>query len=264
MGNTYQLLVDTTVVPDRSNTTAQEILAGLVARGMLEATPSGNCLPALKYDPLTEFDPLTEYSSERTGDPALDSDDDNSSASSTSSASGVPVQHRRSVEDASVSPPPLKLITNTRRRIGYRPGRRMADLYKSSGETAFWEQEFCGVEFIDQSMFNPIALVNSGGEAACPECLATVSFKIPGFLPLVRQSAFHRMNGREDDRVQCPQCGCDSVVSEWKMVPPLAFGNLAIRFWNWPPFYMTQWSLSVPSVVREYSGHTIVESYGHT
>jgi len=36
MSNTYQLLVDTTVSVESANVTAREILAGLVARGMLD------------------------------------------------------------------------------------------------------------------------------------------------------------------------------------------------------------------------------------
>jgi len=200
---------------------------------------------------MSKSDPLTQHDA-RSSPPDTNTRSDPHGSSTAGDARGV------SEKSAS-----LKLISTTGPRLGYRPGRRIADLYHDAENEPFWNLQFCGVEFVAQPLFNPTALTNSDGEASCPSCRSTVSFDQPEFLAQFKRATVQRLNRQTGDEVVCTQCHHASVVDAWKVVPPLAFGNLAIRFWNWPPFYMTQWSLSVPSVVREYSGHTIVESFGH-
>jgi hypothetical protein len=43
------------------------------------------------------------------------------------------------------------------------------------------------------------------------------------------------IGGDDDSALLCPACGKESAVSRWTYKSPYGFGNLAFRFWNWPP-----------------------------
>jgi hypothetical protein len=60
----------------------------------------------------------------------------------------------------------------------------------------------------------------------------------------------------------CPLCGQGRSITEWKCTPPLGFGHLSYRFWNWPPLDSPSWKLDIPRLLREITGHTIVHTYG--
>ena len=51
-------------------------------------------------------------------------------------------------------------------------------------------------------------------------------------------------------------------VTEWRFKPPLGFGNLSFRFWNWPPLDSPSWRIDIPALVRDVTGHRIVSTWG--
>jgi hypothetical protein len=57
-------------------------------------------------------------------------------------------------------------------------------------------------------------------------------------------------------------CGNASRLSNWHSRPPLGFGNLSFQFWNWPPLDLPGWTLDIPELVRQITGHSIVISWG--
>lgn len=67
--------------------------------------------------------------------------------------------------------------------------------------------------------------------ARCPRCGA----------PLVdpdeqwRAAVQAWLGGDDGSTLGCPRCGAEALVSDWEYDAGYAFGNLAFRFWNWPP-----------------------------
>jgi hypothetical protein len=43
------------------------------------------------------------------------------------------------------------------------------------------------------------------------------------------------LGGDDASSLGCPGCGAAAPVSEWEYDAQYGFGNLAFRFWNWPP-----------------------------
>jgi hypothetical protein len=63
--------------------------------------------------------------------------------------------------------------------------------------------------------------------------------------------------------VHCLKCRKSRPIHEWQCKPPLGFGNLSFRFGNWPPLHSPAWKINIPAIVRDVTGHTIVETHGH-
>jgi hypothetical protein len=43
------------------------------------------------------------------------------------------------------------------------------------------------------------------------------------------------ISGDDESTLFCGRCGKESAVADWVTEPRTGFGNLAFRFWNWPP-----------------------------
>lgn len=61
------------------------------------------------------------------------------------------------------------------------------------------------------------------------------------------------IGGDDDAALRCPECGKESPVTGWRYGPRYGYGNLAFRFWNWPPLKPT-----FLDDVRRELGHSIV------
>jgi hypothetical protein len=58
--------------------------------------------------------------------------------------------------------------------------------------------------------------------------------------------------GDNDSLLACPECGAAAPVTAWDYGAGYGFGNLAFRFWNWPPL-----SGAFLEEVRRELGHPI-------
>lgn len=68
-------------------------------------------------------------------------------------------------------------------------------------------------------------------EASCPGCRRILDDPEGDW-----QVAVHAWIGGDDDAaLLCPACGKESTVTTWSTNSCFGFGNLAFRFWNWPP-----------------------------
>jgi hypothetical protein len=147
---------------------------------------------------------------------------------------------------------------------GYRPGPAVAGLYKPmKGEYTFWKLATCGVEPVIERGFNECAMGPSCDGYHCSACGADIGPFDAAFDDSASRAVRKWLNGAARPTVQCPRCGKRRPITEWECRPPLGFGNLAFRFWNWPPLDSRSWKIDVPGVVREVCGHTIVRTYGH-
>jgi len=61
------------------------------------------------------------------------------------------------------------------------------------------------------------------------------------------------IGGDDDAALRCASCGKEAPVSRWGYSNRYAYGNLAFRFWNWPPL-----KLSFLDDLRRELGHSIV------
>lgn len=147
---------------------------------------------------------------------------------------------------------------------GYRPGPAVASSYKlRKRECRFWELVTCGVEPQVGRAFNEWALGPSCEGFVCPACGARIEPFGDSFMDAIEKAIGEWMDQSDSADVPCPACGKKRPITEWGCKPPLGFGNVSFRFWNWPPLDSSSWRLDIAEIVREVSGHVIVRTYGH-
>lgn len=147
---------------------------------------------------------------------------------------------------------------------GFKPGPSIQDAYVlGKNEGAFWELRTCGVEPQVGRHFNDWALgpVCEGFE--CPTCGASIEPFDESFQDALGTAICAWTDQSGSLLVSCPKCQSDHPVTDWPCKPPLGFGNLSFRFWNWPPLTSSSWTTDVSAIVGEATGHTIVRTYGH-
>jgi hypothetical protein len=69
--------------------------------------------------------------------------------------------------------------------------------------------------------------------AACPACGATLPPDDPDEQWQAAAQAW--LAGDDDSILACPRCQKGAPVARWNYGSDFGFGNLAFRFWNWPP-----------------------------
>jgi len=144
---------------------------------------------------------------------------------------------------------------------GYHIGPAAQELYKlSPNEGHFWTLIASGVEPSIERSCNLWALSPSCEYFVCPVCNTTHE-NLTGEIGDSIISAvghWHEQNG--DTEAHCTNCGKATQITEWQSKPPMGYGNLAFRFWNWPPFDASGWTLDIPQLFHDITGHTIVRS----
>jgi hypothetical protein len=119
---------------------------------------------------------------------------------------------------------------------GYPPGPAVAELYRRQGpEGRFWELLTCGVEPRVGRGFNEWALGRVCEGLICSVCGAEIEPFGDEFGDSVGKAIGEWFDQSGAALLACPQCAHKRTVSEWQCKPALGFGNLAFRFWNWPP-----------------------------
>jgi hypothetical protein len=147
---------------------------------------------------------------------------------------------------------------------GYRPGSAVAHLYRRHRrEGRFWELGTCGVEPQIGRGFNAWALGPVCKGFICSGCGAEIDPLGDEFEDSVGKAIGEWYDQSGAALLACPRCAHKCSVTEWRCKPPLAFSNLAFRFWNWPHLDSPSWSIDISAVVREVTGHTIVSTHGH-
>lgn len=151
---------------------------------------------------------------------------------------------------------------------GYRPGPVVAKSYKlGKRECRFWELNTCGVEPRVSRGFNEWSLGPVCEGFTCSSCGADIEpfGEMFGdtFGDSIASAIGEWMQQSGPGLVPCPRCEQMRSIAEWQCKPPLGFGNLAFRFWNWPPFDSSSWMIDIPAIVRQVTGHAIVRTYGH-
>lgn len=149
---------------------------------------------------------------------------------------------------------------------GYRVGPAVAESYRlQKQECEFWQLQTSGVEARVGRGFNMWALGPSFAGIDCPACGAEFARSDH---PDVLMTAVVNAVGEWVEQsgpalVACPTCGESRPVTEWRCLPPFGWGNLSFVFWNWPPLDSPSWTIDIAAIVREATGHTIVETHGH-
>jgi hypothetical protein len=147
---------------------------------------------------------------------------------------------------------------------GYRPGPAVRTLCKlGKGYFPFWEMSPCGVESRIGRRYNYDALGPSCEGFACPACEADFEPFGNDLAEAIAKAADKWADETGPGNVTCPQCRKKQPVTDWRCKPPLGFGNVSFRFWNWPPLQLPVWKIDIPAIVREVTGHSIVKTHGH-
>jgi hypothetical protein len=152
-------------------------------------------------------------------------------------------------------------------KAGYRPGPAVTrlEVYKpESGDDQFWNLLTCGLEPRIGRGFNDLALGSVCEGMGCPTCGAVFE---PGahdeFYKALIRAIDQWFADAADIDVRCPVCRHDTPVTGWQSTPPLGFGNLSFRFWNWTPLKSLCWKVDIIALARQISGHAIIHTYGH-
>lgn len=120
-----------------------------------------------------------------------------------------------------------------------------------------------GVEIEVGRSFNYYAAGPSCYEYTCALCHEKISAFTEPFSDSIFDAALEWMKGSDTVTVVCPHCAGATFVTEWPCEPPLGFGNLSIKFWNWPLLDLpNRWKLDIIGLVREITGHSIVQTWG--
>ncbi len=147
---------------------------------------------------------------------------------------------------------------------GYRPGPAVVDLYTlGKCESRFWELITCGVEPHVGRSFNEWALGPSCEGFVCPACEAGVAPSDGTFSDAIGKAIGEWTDESGPALVSCPKCGKKRPVVEWRCTPPIGFGNVSFRFWNWPPLDSPSWKIDIIGMVRDICGHRVVLTRGH-
>ncbi len=151
---------------------------------------------------------------------------------------------------------------------GYPPGPRLNDCYTFREATAhqppelrYWEMlRTIGVQFHTERWVNFFGFPQFE-DVICPTCNQKFDEDSEILDPIYDLvGAF--INDRSNAMLECPNCRTDTMIQEWDAKPHLGFCNLAIQFWNWPPFDSDGWKLSVPEIVNRALGNSTVATYG--
>jgi hypothetical protein len=147
---------------------------------------------------------------------------------------------------------------------GYLPGPAVPKLYNlHKGEGRFWKLLTRGVEPEIGRISNFGALGPSHEGFTCPSCRRLIVGDRPAFQENVGKALGEWTKESGPATVRCPECAAEHPITQWQCRPPLGLGQLAITFWNWPPFDSKSWRIDLTKYLQEITGHNIVRTWGH-
>jgi hypothetical protein len=146
---------------------------------------------------------------------------------------------------------------------GYRPGPALPKVYElSDSEHPFWELHVCGVEPQVGRAFNYWAYGPSHEGFSCPICKTEYGSDDNRLSDEFSQAIGQWVEESGPALVRCVICAREVPLTEWLWTPPLGFGNLSFRFWNWAPFESLAWRINIRTIMEEVTGHRVVYTYG--
>jgi hypothetical protein len=147
---------------------------------------------------------------------------------------------------------------------GYRPGPAVPNSYTlKTRELRFWELVMCGVEVQIGRGFNEWALGPTCEGFVCPSCGAEFEPFGDALGDAVGKAIGEWMDQSGRALVRYTQCRKSRSITEWQCKPPLGFGNLSFRFWNWPPMDSPSWKIDIVAIIRDVTRHRIIKTHGH-
>jgi hypothetical protein len=146
---------------------------------------------------------------------------------------------------------------------GYRPGPVIPEAYElRESEIRFWERQTCGVELQVGRAFNYWAYGPSCEGFSCPICKAEYAADDERVSEMFSDAIGQWVEESGPALARCAACARPVPLTEWVWRPPLGFGNLSIRFWNWPSLHSPGWRISVQKITEQATGHKLVYTYG--
>lgn len=147
---------------------------------------------------------------------------------------------------------------------GYKPGPALAHLYRArEGSRGFpYELINNGVEPHVGRDFNPYAFGPFCQGFDCPNCHQHFPETDRDFCRAVSDALGQWFDRSNSFDLACTRCSKKTAITEWQCTPPLGFGNLSFRFWNWPRLDAPEWQIDLRKVVADVTGHPIVATYG--
>ena len=147
---------------------------------------------------------------------------------------------------------------------GYRPGPAVKSLYKrAKREPAFWDSRTSGVQPRVGRAYNYDALAEAHEGFVCPACGAEIEPFVEDAFEDAVGAALRKWEKNVIAKVRCLHCSKSFAITKWLCRPPLGFGNLSFRFWNWPPLDSPSWQIDICDVVKQITGHNFIKTYGH-
>src|SRR5262245_19098396 len=144
--------------------------------------------------------------------------------------------------------------------LGFCPGKAVSTAYRlGERECAFWELITCSVEPRSGRDFNEMAF---GDWFSCPSCQSRINASDAAFYDAAANAVGEWLSDSGPATAACPKCASRTSITMWHCEPPLAFGNLAFRFWNWPPLDLPAWQIDIPGELAKVTGHRLVRTYG--
>jgi hypothetical protein len=146
---------------------------------------------------------------------------------------------------------------------GYRPGPAIRKVYKlKESEIPFWELNTCGIEPQVGRQFNYWAYGPSCEGFSCPLCEAEYAPGDERVSDRLSDAVSQWAQESGPSVVRCAVCDREVPLTEWLWRPPLGFGNLSIRFWNWPSFRSPGWRINFQEITEGATGHKLIYTYG--
>lgn len=145
---------------------------------------------------------------------------------------------------------------------GYRPGPRIAEVYRRCDSEADSRALLTnGMEPCVGRWINEHGFAGFDG-FTCIECNRKFAPDDESVAGPFAKAIGEFFKGVDDPPVSCPGCGVASSVRRWKTDPHGGFVNLAFQFWNWPPFSFDSWTVDIPAMISEATGHEVITTYG--
>ena len=147
--------------------------------------------------------------------------------------------------------------------LGHPVGPNVQLYIRDSEELQFWTLQTSGVEPTVGYHFNELGLGESCEGFRCPACTNSFTSDHSAFLDRLGEAFENWYKSHTPTAMVCPACNASNLLEIWDCKPPLGFGNLSFRFWNWLPFDRSGWMIDIPDLIAMLTGHRFVLTYAH-
>jgi hypothetical protein len=158
--------------------------------------------------------------------------------------------------------PVLENIPGFLKITGYRPGKRIPQIYNFQGNYQFWNNtDNIGMEVVTKKWVNSFGILFLE-EMSCPQCCTQHTSSTENITKDFVDAMGKYLQGDSTPLITCPSCHGQLPVKEWKTKPHLGFSNLTFVFWNWPPFDKRSWKIDITKLISDALNHPTVFTWG--